>query len=240
MPTSRRQRRLMANPTPRLIAWYGAGTLALSDTNAVSAWEDTTRLSTGVSQATGANQPTYKNNGTDNINGLPVVTFDGTNDVLGSVIPVQLKYSFTLFLVFRPDTSVNGRGMVTMKSTLSSRGMSLQISGTGLAYYENGTALYNAFNAGYLTNGVPALITIRKQRTETRTYVNGVLKRTDASPPLMTDPNPGSSFFLGAGSNGSAEFFNKDIAEVRVYDGAMSDAQRQAEELRLNTKYALF
>ena len=238
MPTARRQRTLMVNPTPRLIAWYDAGTLALADTNAVPAWEDTTRLSTGVAQGTGANQPLYKHNGTDDINGLPVVEFDGTNDVLSTAIPFNLGNAFTIFMVARSDTSLNGRGYFTLKNA-TSRGICLQLNGTGFLYYENGATIYNAFNAGYISNSTPFLLTLVKKGAVVKTYTNGVLRRTDIGQPEIGSAG-GATFFIGAGANGTSEYMTKHIAELRFYHGAMSDAQRQSEELKLNTKYALF
>lgn len=238
MPTARRQRTLMSSPTPRLAAWYDAGTLALADTNAVAAWEDTSRLSSGVSQGTGTKQPIYKNNGTDNINSLPVVEFDGTDDVLSTTIPFPMGNAFTIFMVARSDTSLTSKGYFTLK-TASSRGMSFQLNGTGFLYYENGTSIYNAFNAGYISNSTPFLLTLVKKGTSVKTYINGVLKRTDVGHPEIASAG-GASFFIGAGSNGTGEFITKHISELKLFRGAMSDAQRQAEELKFNTKYALF
>jgi len=235
MPTARRQRTLMASPTPRLAAWYDAGTLALSDTNAVAAWEDTSRLSSGVAQATGANQPLYKNNGTDNINSLPVVEFDGTNDTLTSSIAPTFRSAFTIFVVARSDTTLLNRPFFGVGNSNPLRVCALEQHGTGLLYYEDATNPFNAFNAGYLTANTPYLISLVKNKTSVKTYVNGVLKRTDVGRPAIA-----SFANIAIGSEGTGSFYSKHLAELRIYSGAMSDAQRQAIERELNVKYALF
>lgn len=222
-------------PALRLVAWYDAGTLALADGAAVSAWEDITRMSAGVAQGTGANQPIYKNNGTDNINSLPVVEFDGTNDVLSSAIAPTIRQSMTVFVVARSDTTVTSRALFSLGIGNPNRTCSLQVNGTGFLYYENGATTYNAFNAGYISNLTPYLVVIVKDRARVRTYVNGALRRSDIGQAAL---NQFSTLVLG--SEGAGAYYNKHLAELRFYAGAMTDAERQAEEGRLNAKYALY
>lgn len=236
MPTARRQRTLMASPTPRLVAWYDAGTLALSDTNAVAAWEDTTRLSTGVAQGTGANQPIYKHNGTDDINGLPVVEFDGTDDKLSSAVLPPLGGSHTVFVVARSDTAA-ASGTFYGFGGSPARDLSFGLTGAspGLIVYDTSSAIINDAGSNYVPS-TPYLATLVKDRTTVRVYVNGVLKKTVVTGRARI--NLAGTFYIGA-QNASLPY-KKHIVEIKMYAGAMSDAQRQAEEARLNAKYALF
>src|ERR1017187_602338 len=62
-----------------LTGWWKADTLALSDGAAVSRW--TATAGPALAQATGTKQPIYK---TNIINGLPVVRFNGTSDMMAA------------------------------------------------------------------------------------------------------------------------------------------------------------
>lgn len=235
MPTARRQRTLMSIPTPRLAAWYDAGTLALVDTNAVPAWEDTTRLSAGVVQGTGANQPIYKHNGTDDINGLPVVQFDGTDDDLRSAVVPVLFSEWSIFAVFRPDTTTVSQAIFGMGAGTTFRRLSPQLNTTWVLYYADNSTDNPA--VAIFTNGVPCLLSLVSNRNFFKIYVNGVLRRTVAARGAMSSALIPT---FSIGSTGNQDRFKSQLAELRIYRGALPDGQRQAEELRLNTKYALF
>jgi hypothetical protein len=79
-----------------LIGWFKADSLALSNGAAVATWTDLAPAPHDLSQATGANQPTYN---TNQINGLPAVTFDGTNDSLASAAWASPTAGGTIFAV---------------------------------------------------------------------------------------------------------------------------------------------
>lgn len=63
-----------------LIGWYKADTLALSDTNPVAAWADSSAAGHNLAQGTAGLRPVYN---TAQQNGLPAVTFT-TDDVLAT------------------------------------------------------------------------------------------------------------------------------------------------------------
>lgn len=226
----------MSNPTPRMAAWYDAGTLALADTNAVPAWEDTTRLSAGVTQGTGANQPTYKNNVTDNINGLPVVQFDGTNDDLRSTIIPNLSIGWSIFAVFRIDTSGGSQAIFGMGAGTTFRRLSPQLNTTWVLYYIE--AVTDNSGVGIMANATTYLLSIVSDRNQVKIYVNGVLRRSVALRGGALSSAPIPTFAIG--STGNQDFLKSQLAELKIYRGAMAESQRQAEELRLNAKYALF
>ena len=62
-----------------LTAWYKADSLSLSDGDGVSSWDDSSGNGNDVSQAISGRQPTFE---TNELNSLPVVRYDGTNDIL--------------------------------------------------------------------------------------------------------------------------------------------------------------
>jgi NAD(P)H-dependent FMN reductase len=64
-----------------LLAWWKADSLALANAAPVTSWTDSSGNARTLTQATGANQPVFS---TTQVNGLPAVTFDGTNDYLAT------------------------------------------------------------------------------------------------------------------------------------------------------------
>ena len=72
---------------------------------AVSQWDDKSGNGNNFTQGTSANQPTYS---TGEINGLPAIIFDGSDDFLGAASPV-VPTTHSLFIVFKPTIeSVSG------------------------------------------------------------------------------------------------------------------------------------
>jgi hypothetical protein len=64
-----------------LLAWWKADSLALANAAPVTSWADSSGNARTLTQATAANQPVFS---AAQINGLPAVTFDGTNDYLAT------------------------------------------------------------------------------------------------------------------------------------------------------------
>tara|TARA_R100001440_G_scaffold22980_4_gene37452 strand:+ start:14244 stop:15794 length:1551 start_codon:yes stop_codon:yes gene_type:complete len=62
-----------------LTAWYKADSITGSDGDAVTSWTDSSGNGNDVSQSVAVRQPTFQ---TDELNDLPVVRYDGTNDIL--------------------------------------------------------------------------------------------------------------------------------------------------------------
>jgi len=58
-----------------------AGTSTVIDGSAISTWSDQSGNGRNATQATAANQPTYFDNSTDNMNFNPVVNFDAASQV---------------------------------------------------------------------------------------------------------------------------------------------------------------
>lgn len=65
--------------TSILTAWYKADSISGSDGDAVASWADSSGNSNDLAQSATARQPTLQ---TNELNGLSVVRFDGSNDIL--------------------------------------------------------------------------------------------------------------------------------------------------------------
>lgn len=96
-----RSPRPSAFPTPEdipgLFCWTPSTSITgLSDGQAVSSWPDLSGYNHDLDQATGTKQPTYQ---TNELNGLPVVRFDGSDDFLRSDMGETYEQPNTIFLV---------------------------------------------------------------------------------------------------------------------------------------------
>ncbi|MCE7996546.1 MAG: T9SS type A sorting domain-containing protein [Roseivirga sp.] len=68
--------------TSGMVLWLrsDAGTSTTTDNTSITTWTDQSTASNDATEVT--NPPLYKSNATDNINFLPTIDFDGTNDIL--------------------------------------------------------------------------------------------------------------------------------------------------------------
>lgn len=107
-------------PTANLTARFIASSLALSDSNFVTTWTDSTGNGHDATGPT-ATAPLYRNNVTDNINGHPIVHPDGTDDFLAITNYVGLTNNWTIHAIgrrvaagdaFLPCGTTNGRTLV--------------------------------------------------------------------------------------------------------------------------------
>jgi hypothetical protein len=62
-----------------LSAWYKADSLSLSDGDGVASWADSSGNGHTLNQSVGSRQPTFQ---TNELNGLPVIRYDGSSDIL--------------------------------------------------------------------------------------------------------------------------------------------------------------
>jgi hypothetical protein len=92
------------NEITGLARWFKADAITgKNDGDSVSQWDDSSGNAGHATQGTGANQPTYQ---TNELNGLPVLRFDGTNDFLGlSAISSSAQ---TVFVVAKQASAVAG------------------------------------------------------------------------------------------------------------------------------------
>lgn len=90
---------------PGLLLWLDAGRITgLNDGDSVSQWNDVSGNANHWAQATISKQPTYE---TNELNGGPIVRFDGVDDVLEHA-GLDFGSSYTLFAVFAYQGTSNG------------------------------------------------------------------------------------------------------------------------------------
>jgi hypothetical protein len=206
--------------------WLKADAIVgLADGDPVTTWEDSTANNVDVTQATGAAKPTYK---TAILNGLPVVRFDGTDDVLRAASAITPRHVFVV-------------AKYAAASFISNSGYSGLISGegaaaahlilTGEATGGTSTKFYNeTITTAYHKNGTSFAET--DMQAPMNTF--GVLSIsstafTSMNPQLGQDRNNGQA----------GRFWNGDVAEALMYDSVLSTDDRRLVEAYLGDKYAI-
>jgi hypothetical protein len=183
---------------------------------------------------------------TSAINGLPAVHFDANDETfLGFNRPVE--NDFTIFLVFRSSQGVGtgpefyqGAGLVNgeVAFVVNDFGMSLNADGEILA----GTGNPDTFlvsDPGF-NNGQAHLAVFRRERTTgaIELWVDGVLEASDVGG-LQSLTSPPRLVLGAQQTEEPGDYLTGDIAEVKIYDAALSTDDRLAEENALSCKYDL-
>lgn len=228
--------------TLALTAWFKADALSgMANGAPVPVWTDSTGNGFNAIQPMATNQPTYIANG---INGMPVVRFNTTNSTyLWFYRPVQ--DDFTMIFVFQSRQGISagtsfwsGAGLVNgeQTGTVDDFGTSLNANGQILAGTGNpDTTIVSG--SGY-NNGLPHVVTFKRTRStgSLALYVDGVTVATGTGGTLsQTAPN----FLVLGGQATLNNFLNGDIAEVQIYNAALSDSDRTGQEHALRCKYGL-
>lgn len=216
----------------RLKFWLDASQLALSDGDPVSTWPNLAGFADVT--AAGAARPTYR---TNQLNQMPVVDFDGTDDTMEGANPFIGATEVTIFAVAQHGTSVlktisdvggTGVGGLAVWSALAASQRFATGYGTG-AIFEDLTEI-NAQAAGLwdllesrIANGSPGEL-----------WVHDAFQDTGANNAAL---NIAAANIHVGSLLGSLRFHLGGIAEIRIYDFAMSESQRQAVELELLEKW---
>ena len=203
--------------------WLKADTITgLSDGATVATWTDSSGNGFNATQSTEANKPIYK---VGIVGGKPVVRFDGTND--GMVVSASLSVALpcTVFVVYsyRSTTSAGRRAVQGVSNNWLIGPYSL---------------IYRAYNSAFLdgaatTQNLFIVSCMRQLSGDAKLFNNGTQVATNAN-----NTAPGQMALGASGAFG--EPLDGDIAEVIVYNSALSTTDRQAVEAYLDNKYNLF
>jgi RHS repeat-associated protein len=213
-----------------LSVWLRADAgLTTDSASGVSSWINQANTATSASQASASKRPILS---AASANGKPAVRFDGVDDTLGSNLSSSASSEQTIIVVAKGQqyqSLVRFQNAATPYivypwGSAKNYIISSDNNGAGIAsgLVENewniGVARYKAGTA----NGM-------------QTFRNGTLvaQRTSASTTLPSAPLTIGSYL------GSSEFAKADIAEILVYNRALSDSERQGVEQYLSQKYSV-
>ena len=225
-----------------LTVWFKADAITgLANGAAVSTWIDLTGNGYDAMQTLNANQPTYVTNA---MNGLPAVRFNPANSsYLWFYRPVQ--DDFTMIFVYLSNQGLNtgqnfweGAGLVSgeVPNVVNDFGTSLNADGQVLA--GTGNPETSIHSSPGFNNGQPHVVTFKRTKSTGAIvlYMDGTLvSSATGGTQSLTAPN-----FLVMGAQGNlANYLNGDIAEVQIYNAALSDSDRVGPESALKSKYGL-
>lgn len=224
---------------PNLVLWLKADAIAgLSDGQSVATWLDSSGKGNHVSEA--VNQPTYVAGSSSGLAGPPVVRFDGVNDRLANAA-LNPAMPLTVFGVVRHSGGTfvqgwlgGGNGRVAFGTYV---GASIVPNASFWAWAPNQNSTYGL--AGSLNTGWNVHAYTIPDLTETNWswHYNGI--RTGAAGLTAGNPQPYANGVFVGWSGSSTEFWNGDVAEIVVFQSALTTGERNAVNNYLSQKYGL-
>lgn len=205
-----------------LVGWWKADSLALSDGATVTSWADS---SGNGNDGTGVSTPVYK---ISILGGFPVVRFVSVESDYFTIPAISASPPYTIISVMR--LSVGGF-IVGSLATSSSLGYGPSADALRHLAFNDGSYTYTGttdlgFTFHLLTAVVPSL-------GGGTGYVDGTSETSAAAyAPSLTS-------FTTIGYVGGVGVSDGDIAEILIYDSALSTGDRTAVEDYLQSKYGL-
>jgi hypothetical protein len=212
------------------------GSLVPAD-GGVARWEDKSGNGRHATQSTVGSRPTRK---TAIQYGLDVLRFDGSNDWLN--LPTNFRWwpTGTLFAVL--DNAGTANPWYAVERADENPELRLQTSeNSGLWYYGSSYKLSDVASH-YDAIGGGTVRTVVLANTSYKSYSNGILKNSTTLASAVTANNPTFSHTIGgfkANSDAQSTYAQIDIAEIVMYDSALSDTDRSAVESYLRGKWGI-
>jgi len=193
--------------------WVAADDLVLSNNDPVTTWVDKSGNSRNAVQTTSGNKPLYK---TNIINSLPAVLFDASDDYMDFGSLSLSEYSYFI-IINKPDASFNS---VILAET--------DVSYTYLQYSDSWIVAGNTLSVPMI-NDTSYLKECVTNVSDIKRYTNGNAHTTQS-----TSGSHGYRYLSLSGFPAYAY-----LAEILIYDSALSDANRILVENFLRDKYNL-
>jgi probable HAF family extracellular repeat protein len=246
-------------PWTNLSLWLRADSGITADgANLISLWGDLTLNAADATQTTSNYKPVWV---TNIINGKPIVRFDGTNDQLTIAKRVGTN-DFTIFVVASTaigheidtenDTIYSGGGFSGQRYLLGGQGyigngtdaqvgLSVGTNGVSSYQYARNPQIADQFApmavSGWQFGGGFSLLGAEYSQKQPSLYRNGALLRTGLTSSRSAVVTPEH---IGSGTTSSGTFaFAGDLAEVLIFNQALSALDRAAVETYLNNRYLL-
>lgn len=216
-----------------LYLWLKADAITgLNDGDAVATWVDSSSSGADATQGTAGNRPTYQ---TAEVNSLPCVRFDGTDDYLTSVASAGSK-PITIFVVLKVTNFLDFRVIWGSQGGAGDRGYEYRINQTsGVQNVDHALTA----NIGSSSTAVPlntwCYLAFSYSNTGGFTfYENGVSDGTGTADFTIQEPG-----VVIGGRNGGSLSFLGDIAEIFAYDSVITGDDLTNINTYITDKYAL-
>lgn len=220
--------------TSTLTAWYKADSISGSDGDSVGSWADSSGNGHTTAQLTAARQPTLQ---TAELNGLSVVRFDGTNDILsdGDIAALDVGTGDIWLAAVFKSTDDSGAQFFFEKGTTE---FALMTSAAGVLQARlGGTSNIPTQSAGNWSRTEFVIATATRVSSTCNGFVNGSAMTTTGTTNSGSINNT-SVLDIGAAAVGG-QTMTGDIAEVLVGGATLTDTNRQLIEGYLAHRYGL-
>jgi len=198
--------------------WLSADALTgAADGDPVATWPDGSGAGADATQAVASKRPLFR---AAQVHGLPAVQFDAADD--GMATPVDPGVPVTIFVVYASRAGATGHVL--------NGGFSF-FMGPYVGRYRNYTGAYA--NGPTIAGGRWLLQTLRQSSSLAELFVDGVFQAS-----VSKTANPAAIALAAQGTYGQP--LDGLVAEVIVYDRALTEAERGDVEGWLRARYALF
>jgi hypothetical protein len=242
------------------------GSLVAAD-GGVARWEDKSGNGRHATQGTSGNRPLRKTAIQGGRDVLRFDGSDNSLSIASSTATFKFLHSAdsTVFCVFKSGTTANpGHGLYAVFGTANTTtpvvGVTLYTSDSdpttandALYWYvsRGGLATYPVFfdGNGYFPSNSFGLISLLSRPQDGTSANRLAMRRNGAnlssanspggSPQTVSTANSTDDFTIGRLPDGQSEFLNGDIAEIIIYDTALSDANRALVENYLLAKWSI-
>jgi hypothetical protein len=195
----------------------------------VSQWNDKSGNGYNVSQGTASNQPTYTASA---LNSKNVVRFDGNDELTnGSATVVGGSTNRTVFVVLNSTAGTIAYGVTLGDST--STGQSFGVSRELAVRVNSGNRVWST--AVDATHAIVTIVLDGTSTTDLSAWKNGSSLTTSSTGTQTI--NTATGIIVGNGPSGGN--LNGDVAEIIVYNSALSTSDRQSVESYLSTKWGI-
>lgn len=233
----------------------------LSHGQVLTTWEDKSGFGNNATQSNNNNKPVLITE--DGLNGRQVVRFDGTNDFMQVANNLSLDMDqVTMFAVYRntfkPSYPSNSIGVITSKSrghtnrswwlvlnyNFTAGGTEAGINPGSLWFRTSsgGNMANNLYHNGTYNNGDAYMVAVVVPPTapgaQSVLFIDGEQKHQSNAGDI--DHAENQIFKIGAGTNnsgGTERYFGGDLAELIIYNRALSSQERKNVESYLYGKW---
>ena len=212
-----------------LLGWWRADAAVKVSGSNVSQWTDLSGSGNHADQPTSGNRPVVEEGA---LNGKPVLNFDPTtNSYLTVTEATSLTNPNVTLIAVAKKKSGSSINTATIIQRHNGQGIALQWVGSSTMAFSVNTTTAN----GAITSGTYGVIGATHNGTTGRVFVNGTQVATMSVGAISGGSTP---MYIGAPPSAG---FNLDgsLAELLIFNRAITDAERQEIELYLYLRYGV-
>jgi hypothetical protein len=218
-----------------LLLWLRGDAGVVSSSGNVSQWTDQSQNGNNASQTTGSNQPTVVTNA---LNGLGTISFNGTNQWLSLASGfANFTQGASIFVVTKPTSITTGVRFLDFGNGQTNNNISFReqaSTGFSLYSYNGATASNVTSSTGLGTGSYQLLEAIHSGAGNATLYSNGAQTAQGNLSNINNVARTGN--FIGKDFN-TTTFLNGQIAEILVYNSALTNGDKAAIESYFKSKY---